>query len=99
MSKQCPFCLRDVEKLSNHHLIPRCRGGELDETVRICNDCHNAIHAFFSNKELEKEYNSMDALLSNEEFSKHIKWLSKQNPNRKFPTTLRKTKKNRHRNG
>ena len=95
----CPLCERDVAKVSNHHLVPKCRGGTVDNTVPICNDCHNAIHSFFSNKQLEKEFNSVDKLLNDEKFLKHLKWLKKQNPEKNFNTKLKKDQKNRKRNG
>jgi len=79
----CPLCKRDGVQLSDHHLIPACRGGK-DEKETICRDCHDGVHAFFTNKELESEYNTIEKLLGNEKFSKHVKWLSKQDPSKKF---------------
>ncbi len=96
---ECPLCLRDVpdNKVSDHHLVPRCRGGFA--TVSICVGCHNGIHAFFSNKQLEKEYDSVDALLADEKFSKHVKWLAKQDINKHFISKRSNNQKNRGRNG
>lgn len=86
----CPLCQRVVPKVSDHHLIPKSRGGTSEDTIPICLDCHNSIHKFFTNKELEKQYNSVEALLSHEQFNKHIKWLAKQNPQRRYKTKQKK---------
>ena len=59
-------------------MVPRSRGGKATQT--ICADCHHAIHAMFTNKELEKEYNTVESLLAHEVFEKQIKFLRKQNP-------------------
>lgn len=39
----CPICERPNMHPSDHHMIPRSRGGRTTET--ICADCHKAIHA------------------------------------------------------
>ena len=41
----CPVCERDVPRVSDHHLLPKSRGGRAEHTVPICLDCHDAIHA------------------------------------------------------
>lgn len=93
----CPLCER-VAHLSNHHLIPKTRGTG-PHVERICLDCHDAIHAFFSNKELEREYNTVWALKSNEAFAKHVAWIGKQDPRRRTKTKLRADQRDRGRNG
>lgn len=47
-------------------------------TETICRDCHDAIHATFDNRELEKEYASVEALLSHEGLAKMIRFIGKQ---------------------
>jgi len=84
----CPICGRPNYYPSDHHMIPRSRGGKITET--ICRDCHKACHACFSNKELEETYNTTAALLSNEIFAKMIKFISKQDPGGK--ATIKKNK-------
>ena len=96
--KDCPLCNRIMYHASDHHLIPKTRGGK-DETVTICNDCHQAIHSLFSNKELENKYNTVDSLLSDERFAKTVKFISKQDPTRKTRTKNAKDQKRRGRNG
>lgn len=72
----CPLCRRPNQNPSDHHLVPKSRGGKVTET--ICRDCHTAIHATFTNKELEREYASIDALLGHAGFAKMIAHIAKQ---------------------
>ena len=98
---ECPLCTREApdNRISDHHLIPKSRGGGPQDTVPICIDCHNGVHAFFTNKELEKEYNTVDALLADEKFAKHTKWLSKQDISKRHRSKRAKDKKRRGRAG
>jgi 5-methylcytosine-specific restriction enzyme A len=93
----CPLCNRDVPHMSDHHLTPRSRGGK--ETIPICLDCHKSVHAFFTNKELEGRYNTVEELLGDEKFSQHVKWLGKQDANRRYRTVRVSEKKHRGRSG
>lgn len=93
----CPLCGREVPEVSDHHLTPKSRGGQ--ETLPICLDCHKSIHAFFTNKELEDKFNTVENLLGDEKFAKHIKWLSKQDPTRSFRTERVNDKKSKRRSG
>jgi hypothetical protein len=58
--------------------VPKSRGGR--ETQTICQDCHHAIHATLSNKDLEREYHTAEALLAHEALSRMIAFISKQDP-------------------
>lgn len=58
--------------------MPKSRGGRVTET--ICRDCHLAIHATFSNKELEREYHTPEALLAHEGFRRMVAFIAKQDP-------------------
>lgn len=91
----CPLCGRPNRSPSDHHLVPRTRGGKVTET--ICRDCHSAIHATFSNKQLEREYATVDALLAHEAFAKIIRFIAKQDG--KVRTRLATDQRNRGRNG
>ena len=62
--------------LSDHHLVPRSRGGT--ETLAICLDCHRAIHATFTNKELERELATVEALLAHEGFATLVRFIARQ---------------------
>ena len=91
----CPLCERPNYNPSDHHLVPKTRGGTVTET--ICRDCHSAIHATFSNKELERQYATVDALLLHEGFARIIRFIAKQDG--KVRTVLARTQRDRGRNG
>lgn len=58
--------------------MPKSRGGKVTET--ICRDCHRGIHATFTNKELERTYNTAEALLAHEGFRKMVDFIARQDP-------------------
>jgi hypothetical protein len=72
----CPLCLRtviDPRLLSDHHLVPRSRGGR--KTEAICTDCHGQIHAMYSNRQLVGLC-SVDALMADPMFARFVEWIS-----------------------
>jgi len=93
----CPLCGRDGVKMSDHHLVPRSRGGR--DTEAICNDCHSQIHALYTNKRLEEEFGSVESLLSDESFQKFLKWVAKKPPGRRYKARRAKGTRRRGRGG
>jgi hypothetical protein len=79
---KCPLCNRETENMTKHHLVPRELGGK--ETVDICADCHSAIHARYTNRELADKFNSLDLILADNDLTKAFKFLSKQDSSRRF---------------
>ena len=89
MESNCEFCDRSKE-LTFHHYIPKTLHSnkyfrklyklEFMQThgIDLCNDCHRAIHHFFTEKELGKYYNDKNKLLSNKRVREFIKWVRKQ---------------------
>lgn len=85
----CELCDR-YTYLQSHHLIPReihskkwcIRLFSKEEMNRrramLCNMCHKAIHRFFSNQELGKEYNTIDKLKTNDKVVSFTTWCKKQ---------------------
>ena len=72
MTGACALCGRE-ENLTRHHLIPRTRHHnkrnkrEFDralvkETIGLCPPCHKQVHALFSEKELERDFRTIEAL-------------------------------------
>ena len=69
---ECEMCERYMP-LTRHHLMPRMmharlrkQGFERDvlcRTCNICRLCHDAVHRFFSEKELALEYNTVEKLM------------------------------------
>ncbi|MCG8326165.1 MAG: HNH endonuclease [Chitinophagales bacterium] len=81
--KENDFCLICERKLgtqnvSKHHLIPKSQGGKNTKTILIHNICHQKIHSVFSEKELEREFNTVEKIKNSEEMIKFIKWVSKK---------------------
>ena len=74
----CPLCARPNFAPSDHHLVPKSRGGK--ETATLCRDCHKAIHATFTNKELEKSFHTREALMAHEGFRRMVEFIAKQDP-------------------
>jgi hypothetical protein len=46
----------------------------------FCHPCHKAVHAFFSNKTLAHEFNTVKKLREDELVQNHIEWVRKQQP-------------------
>ena len=95
----CPLCKREMVYKRKHHLVPISRGGKHDVKVLVCEDCHSSIHSLFSNKELERKYNSAEALLNDERFAKMAEFLAKRDPHRRYKTKLSNSQRYRGRNG
>ena len=86
----CPLCARPNFHPSDHHLVPKSRGGK--ETATLCRDCHRAIHATFTNKELEKSYHTREALLAHAGFAKMVAFIARQDPGGKVRMRERRAK-------
>ena len=49
------------------------------ETIPVCRDCHRSIHDLIpSEKELGRDYNTVEALLAHAELGKFVAWVRKQ---------------------
>jgi len=75
----CKRVLGDVN-ISKHHLIPKSRGGKKSELITIHNICHQKIHSIFTEKELKRNYNTVEKLLAHESIIKFVKWVEKKDP-------------------
>jgi 5-methylcytosine-specific restriction endonuclease McrA len=85
----CALCGRQ-KPLAFHHLIPRtCHSNKWfkkrfsrtemsHRVVALCADCHDHIHTLFSEKELGRRFNKLEALAENEEVAKFVGWVQKQ---------------------
>jgi hypothetical protein len=109
----CELCGRAVPELTEHHLIPRTRHSNRrnkrdfsrDEVkqriLMLCSPCHDTIHATFSNKELERVYNTRDALLQADPIRRFVQWVRKQPAGTSFRVKtrndLRRRRKERRR--
>lgn len=86
----CELCKRSDVETTRHHLIPRTTHNnkktkretthhERHTVVPFCRPCHNQIHKIFTEKELERTYNTVDKLLAHEDVSKFVEWVAKRN--------------------
>jgi hypothetical protein len=82
----CQLCEREKLYLTKHHLIPRGRHnkkvkrdyeGEEKSTVPMCKSCQNQINSLFTNKQLEREFNTIEKLKLHEDVKKWIIWIRK----------------------
>ena len=89
---QCTICGRKVppQFQEKHHLVPKSRKGK--ETILVCTNCGNQLHKLFTNKEMEKIYNTVEAIIGDERVQKWIKWVRKQRGFR-VPTKTKKKRK------
>lgn len=90
MSDMCDLCHRAVPAVTKHHLIPKERHNKQakraygeDCKMRIgwfCVSCHRQVHCLFTNKELEKKYNTIESLLRHPEVAKYVEWIKGKPP-------------------
>lgn len=76
---ECPLCKREMlksKKVSKHHLVPKSHKGK--DTLYLHDICHQKIHSVFTEKQLAKEYNNVEALLLNQEIQKFVDWVKKK---------------------
>jgi len=85
----CEFCERN-QPLTEHHLIPRSvhskswfknRYAKKDmkgRKIMLCQLCHSAIHDFWSEVELGKNYNTKELLIAQQAVKNFIVWARKQ---------------------
>lgn len=75
---RCGLCGRLIPpsaRQSEHHLVPKSRGGTFGPTVLLHQICHNAIHALFSEKELARRLSDIEALRAEPEVATFIAWV------------------------
>ena len=74
----CELCLRESARFTEHHLVPRSRGGRHGPKALLCPTCHRQLHAMFSEKTLANELNSVERLRADPDFAGYLKWASRQ---------------------
>jgi 5-methylcytosine-specific restriction endonuclease McrA len=84
---ECELCGRTVEEVTKHHLIPRTRHAnkknkrEFDRTeihtrlALLCRPCHKQVHAVLTEKQLERDHNTLESLKAHEKIAKFIDWI------------------------
>jgi hypothetical protein len=87
MEKICELCQREVENITEHHLIPKTLHGNKkikkifsiqqlkNNKLLICESCHGKIHSTFTEKELAETYHTFRSILEHPEIKKFIDWI------------------------
>jgi hypothetical protein len=87
MTGKCELCEREVSALTKHHLIPKARHAnkrnkrEFDRhevkhrVAWFCRPCHSHVHALFTEKTLEREFNTLESLKAHSEVAKFMSWI------------------------
>ncbi|AHY47795.1 HNH endonuclease [Rubrobacter radiotolerans] len=78
------------ENITRHHLLPKSRARKLkrkskklrkrdladaDRTVGLCRPCHRNIHASVDNKDLEREYDTLEKLAAHPDVRRFTEWV------------------------
>lgn len=89
----CPLCRHGYARreLTKHHLVPKSRGGK--ETVLLCRPCHRQLHAIYTEKELERRFPTVDALLAAEELQPYFAWVRRRKPTKHVAVKTAKRKR------
>jgi hypothetical protein len=79
----CALCGRPIPPgvpQSQHHLVPRLKGGKGGETVLLHHICHKEIHASLTEAELARDYSTVEALRGHPRLAKFIRWVARRPP-------------------
>jgi 5-methylcytosine-specific restriction protein A len=89
----CGLCGRGYSLLllTQHHCLPRSKGGTVEDIELLCSQCHGMVHATYTNQTLSRVYSTIDELRRAPELAAYIRWVRKQ------PTTRKKRNKDRKR--
>lgn len=72
---KCELCDRKVSEITEHHLIPKERGGKNCDTALLCKVCHKQVHALYTNRELAARLFSISRLKDEEKIKKYLKFI------------------------
>jgi len=67
----CALCLAGWAN-SRHHLVPHSRGGH--DTRPFCMPCHRMVHATLAEKQLEREFATVEALRAHPVIRQFLAW-------------------------
>jgi hypothetical protein len=93
--------MRDVSVITDHHLVPRTRHKnkknkklfsreDVKKKIPVCKPCHSNIHAVLTEKELAREYNTMEKLALHPDVAKFTKWVKNKADGVRVPVTPKK---------
>lgn len=79
----CPLCGRPIPPdapQSEHHLIPKLRGGKHGPRVLLHHICHKEIHARLTEAELARRYSTVEALRAHPDLANFFTWVAGKSP-------------------
>lgn len=79
----CPLCERPIPKSvpqSQHHLVPKLKGGKSGATVLLHHVCHKEIHASLTEAEIARDFATIEALRAHPRIAKFVTWIAKRPP-------------------
>jgi hypothetical protein len=90
----CGLCGRGfpTDRLTQHHCLPKSKGGTHEDVALICSQCHSMIHATYTNATLAAVYPTIEQLRRAPELTKFIAWVRKQPITRKMRNKQRRRK-------
>jgi len=82
----CCLCDRERGDITRHHLIPRTMHSKkwvkerflittLRITVPMCKPCHKQIHELITEKDMAREYNTVEDLKAHPEVATWVEWV------------------------
>jgi hypothetical protein len=80
----CELCGRNTENFTLHHLIPKSRDKTSSNTAVLCKACHGMVHRLFTNKELERDFYTIDRLKKQSDLRKFVEWVKSQDPHKRI---------------
>ncbi|WP_226636850.1 HNH endonuclease [Novosphingobium profundi] len=87
--KTCWLCLRELgRKVEWHHPVPKSRGGRATRPVHPI--CHRTLHVTFSNAELARIGEDVEALRGQAEIARFLAWISNKPSDFHAPTRRKK---------
>lgn len=79
--------------LTQHHLLPRERGGTAEHTVPLCRPCHGHVHATYDNHTLARAFATIDALRRDPQIARFVKFIRKQDVGARFSSRTSRSKR------
>lgn len=87
----CELCGREGVELTRHHLIPRTRHKnrrtrrefareERERVAMLCRRCHDQVHVLLTEKELEREYATVERLAAHPDVARFVEWIRGKPP-------------------
>lgn len=71
----CWLCGRDMgETVEWHHPVPKSKGGKA--RVQVHPICHRTVHAHFTNAEMGRMGDDVEAIRAHPEIAKFLRWIA-----------------------